>query len=90
MINQKKNLKVQVIINNSLDTVLADTGAHISVCGTIQAKKWNLLSMMVPSKVKIKAYKSNAIPVYGITTCAVTFGSSSIPVVTMAHHFWFM
>ena len=35
---------------------------------------------MVPSKVKIKPYKSNAIPVYGITTCAVTFGSSSIPV----------
>ena len=35
MINQKKNFKVQVIIDNSLDTVLADTGAHVSVCGTV-------------------------------------------------------
>ena len=54
MINQKKNFKVQVIINNSLDTLLADTGTHVSVCGIIQAKKWNLLSMMVPSNCTAK------------------------------------
>ena len=38
-VHNKKDFKVQVIINNSLDTVVADTGARISVCGTTQAKK---------------------------------------------------
>ena len=35
----KKDFCVQVIVNNSLDSVVADTGAHISVCGTSKAKK---------------------------------------------------
>ena len=44
------DFNVQVIINNSLDRVVADTGAYIIVCGTAQAKKWGLLDKMVPSK----------------------------------------
>ena len=47
-ITNKNDFKVQVVINNSLDTVIADTGARISVCGTIQAEK------MVLSTKKIK------------------------------------
>ena len=77
----KKDFRIQVIVNNSLDYVVADTGAHISVCGTSQAKKWNLLHKMVPSKKKIKPYNSDTIPVHGEAQCAVSFGSSSVPVV---------
>ena len=36
----KEDFKVQVIVNNSLATVLADTGASISVCGKKEAKRW--------------------------------------------------
>lgn len=72
---------VQVIVNNNLDRVVADTGARISVCGTTQAKKWGLLDKMVPSKIRIKPYNSEPIAVYGEARCAVTFGTSSIPVV---------
>ncbi len=34
----KEDFKVQVIVYNSLATVLADTGASISVCGKAEAK----------------------------------------------------
>ena len=77
---KKNDFKVQVIVNNSLDSVIADTGAQVSVCGTSQAQKCNLLDKMVPSSIKIKPYKSKPIPVYGIAHCAVTFGETSIPV----------
>ena len=77
---KKNDFKVQVIVNNSLDSVIADTGARVSLCGTSQAQKWNLLDKMVPSSIKIKLYKSKPIPVYGIACCAVTFGETSIPV----------
>ena len=60
-----KDFKVQVVINNNLDTVVADTGARISVCGTAQARKWGMLNKLVPSNVKIKPYNSPPIPVYG-------------------------
>ena len=75
-----RDFNAQVIINNSLAKVLADTGASVSVCGREQAKKWNLLSRMVPTTTKIKPYNSPTIPVIGIAKCAVTFGSTSIPV----------
>ena len=75
-----KDFKVQVLINNNLDTVVADTGARISVCGTAQARKWGMLNKLVPSNVKIKPYNSPPIPVYGEVRCAVTFGSTSVPV----------
>jgi hypothetical protein len=35
---------------------------------------------MVPTTTKIKPYNSPTIPVIGIAKCAVTFGSTSIPV----------
>ena len=60
--------------------MIADTGAKISVCGTTQAKKWNLLLKIVPSKMKIKPYSSLSLPVHGEARCAVTFGETSIPV----------
>ena len=50
----KKNFRVQVVINNCLDSPIADTGAKVSVCGTAQAKRWNLLNRIVPSTVKLK------------------------------------
>ena len=62
-------------------SVIADTDAEISICGTSQANKWNLLSRMVPSKVKIKPYNSTPVPVHGEARCAVSFGKSSVPVV---------
>ena len=77
----KNDFKVDVVINNALDTVIADTGARISVCGTVQAKKWGLLSKMLPSTKRIKPYKSTPIKVYGEARCAVTFGNSSVPVI---------
>ena len=76
----KEDFKVQVIVNNSLATVLADTGASISVCGKKEAKRWNLLPRMVETQARIKAYNSPPIPIAGTTKCAVTFGNSSIPV----------
>ena len=82
---EKKDLKVEVIVNNNLGTVIADTGARVSVCGTKQAKTWSLLEQMIPTKTKIKPYNSKPIDVYGIARCAVTFGATSIPC-RMAHY----
>ena len=39
--HSNKDFKVQVVVNNNMDTVMADTGARISVFGSKQAKKWN-------------------------------------------------
>ena len=78
--HSNKDFKVQVVVNNNMDTVMADTGARISVCGSKQAKKWNLLSKMTPSKARIKPYNSPTIPVYGEALCAVSFGESSVAV----------
>ena len=74
------NFQVQVIVNNNLETILADTGAKVSVCGEKEAKRYGLLDRMTPSSHKLKPYKSATIPVQGIARCAVTFGSTSIPV----------
>lgn len=76
----KDDFKVQLIINNSLATVLADTGANISVCGIKEAERWNLVQRMVNTNTKIKPYNSATIPVVGISKCAVSFGNSSVPV----------
>ena len=77
----KSDFTAQVVINNRLDRVVADTGARISVCGTAQARKWGILDRLTPSKVKIKPYESDPIQVYGEARCSVTFGLTSIPVV---------
>ena len=71
----KKDFKVQVIIHNSLDTVIADMGAKIRVCGT--SKKVGTFGQ----KKKIKPYHSPPTPVHGEARCAVTFGFSSVPVI---------
>ena len=47
---------------------------------TKQAKTWNLLEQMIPTKTKIRPYHSKPIDVYGIARCVVTFGATSIPV----------
>ena len=80
-IENKNDFKVQLVINNHLDHVIADTGAYVSVCGTAQIKKWGMLDRLMPSKLKIKPYNSPAIPVYGEARCSVTFGPTSVPVV---------
>ena len=78
--DQRKDFKVQVIVNNCLDTVIADTGARISVTGRNQALKWWLLSKMVPSKTRIKPYNSPTLRVHGEARCSVSFGDTSMPV----------
>ena len=45
-----------------------------------QAKDWGLLSLLQPSLVKIRPYRSAPIPVRGKITTAVTFGSTTVPV----------
>ena len=79
-LSNKQNFKVEVIVNNSLAKVIADTGATVSVCGTVQAKKWNLLDKLIPTHSKLKPYNSEPIAVYGIARCSVSFGNTSIPV----------
>ena len=74
------DFKTEVVVNNILATVIPDTGAKVSVCGTKQAEKWNLLEKMLPSKTKLKPYNSEPIKVEGVVRCAVSFGKRTIPV----------
>ena len=74
------DFKVEMVINNSLDTVLADTGAAVSVCGSKHARKWGLMDRITKSHVKIKPYKSQAIPIMGISKCGVSVGNRTVPV----------
>ena len=60
-IQLKKEFKIQVVVNNHLEYVIADTGARVSVCGTTQAKKWDLIDCMVPTQTKVKPYNSAVI-----------------------------
>ena len=76
----QKEFSVQVVVNNTVDKVLADTGAKVSVCGTIQAKKWGIFDKTIKSKIKIQPYKSDPIPVYDSARCAVSFWATSLPV----------
>ena len=76
-----EDFKVNLIINNHLDSVLADTGAKVSVCGVKQARKWDLISRMSKTNIKIKPYKSKVIPALGESRCSVSFGNNSVPVV---------
>ena len=79
-ISKKKDYSTHVMVNNRLAKLIADTGAKVSVCGTAQARQWGILSRMVPSKTRLKPYGSAPIPVHGEARCAVTFGSTSVPV----------
>ena len=53
--NNRTDFKVQVVTNNNLDIVVADTGARISVCGTAQARKWNMLHKFSSIKCQVSA-----------------------------------
>ena len=47
---------LEVFMNNSLDKVIVETDAKVSVCGVNHARKWHLLKKMVPSKVPVKPH----------------------------------
>ena len=74
------DFRAPVVVNNQVASPISDTGAKVSVCGTVQAKRWNLLSRMVPSQIRLKPYNSSPIPVLSVARCAATFGSTSMPV----------
>ena len=78
----EEDFKVHVVLNGNVSSVLADTGAKISVCGKSDARRWNLLQKMIPTNVKIKPYGHNTslIQPLGVSKCTVTFGSRSMPV----------
>ena len=44
--HNNNEFKVEVIGNSTLATVIADTGAEVSVCSLRQAKKWKLTEKM--------------------------------------------
>ena len=77
---KNKDFKAEVVVNNNIVSVVADTGAKVSVCGTKEAEKWGIQERMMPSKTKLKPYNSEAINVSGVSRCAVTFGKRSTPV----------
>lgn len=52
-LKRNNEFKVEVVVNNTLATVMADTGARVSVW---QAKKWNLTKKNVSFKYKIKIF----------------------------------
>ena len=79
-VTKHQDFKVEVMVNGTITNVTADTGAKVSVCGKIQAEKWNLIQKIVPTSVKIKPYNSPAVSAVGVARCSVTFGSTSIPV----------
>ena len=63
-----------------MDTVLADTGAGISICSLEAAKRWNIADRMSSTNLKIKPYKSKSIPAIGVSQCSVSFGDRTVPV----------
>ena len=46
--HNNNEFKVEVIVNNTLRTVIPDTGAKVSVCSLRQAKTWKLTEKMFP------------------------------------------
>ncbi len=78
--NFDEDFRAELLINNHLDTVLADTGAGISVCSLEAAKKWNIHERMSETSLRIKPYKSKSIPAIGVSTCSVSFGDRTVPV----------
>ena len=47
---------LEVFFNNSIDQVIVETDAKVSVCGVNHAMKWHLLKKMVASKVPVKPH----------------------------------
>ena len=74
------DFEVEVVVNNTLTTVIADTGAKVSVCSLEQAKKWKLTGKTFSTNTKLKPFNSDPIKVERQAICAVIFGSNSVPV----------
>ena len=74
------DFKAQIVINNCLDYILADTGARVSVCNLKDAKRWGIHQKMQRSKTRIKPYNSPVIPTIGVARCDITFGDRLVPV----------
>ena len=74
------DFRTELLINNHLDTVLADTGAGISVCSLDAEKRWDIVDRMCDTTLRIKPYKSKTIPAIGVSTCSVSFGDRTVPV----------
>ena len=72
--------KVEIIINNSLAKVIADTGAKVSVCSLRQARQWGLYDKIYKSNTKLKPFNSELISVEGQAFCSVSFNKTSFPV----------
>ena len=72
--------KVEVIINNSLVKVIADTGAKVTVCSLRQAKQWGLYDKMYKSNAKLKPFNSELISVEEQALCSVSFNKNLVPV----------
>ena len=49
-----EDFAVEVVVNNTLATVIADPGAKVSVCSLEQAKKWKLMDKMFTRNTKLK------------------------------------
>ena len=74
------DFKVEVVINNSLAKVAADTGARVSVCSFRQARQWGLYDKIYKSNTKLKPFNSELISVKGQGLCSVSFNKNSVPV----------
>ena len=74
------DFKVEVVVNNTLATVIADTGAKVSVCSLEQTKKWKLTDKMFLTNTKLKPFNSDPVKAERQAICAVTFRSNSVPV----------
>ena len=79
-LNKASDFNVEVVVNGSIASITADTGAKVSVCGKVQADRWGLLKKITPTSVRIKPYNSTPVPAIGMARCSVTFGTTSIPV----------
>ena len=76
------DFKVRVVISGLVITILADTGAKISVCSRLDAVRWDILKKMVRTNIDIKPYGKNTplIKPLGVARSTVTYQSRSIPV----------
>ena len=79
-VDSHPDFRFRLVVNNKVVSILADTGAKVSVCGEKQARAWGILDRMEPSSAKVRPYCSDAIAVLGEVTCGVTFNDRTVPV----------
>ena len=56
-----EDFAVEVVVNNTLATVIADTGAKVSVCSLEQAKNRKLTDKIFSANTKWKLFNSDPI-----------------------------